>query len=259
MNKSKFLASLALLPFLAFAGLVEETLTLANGWNAVYIESTPANSDATAFWVSLPVTKASCYVSSVYSATAQLASDGASIIQKPVSHLVWDANDTANSTMGQVAGGCVYVVLATNDATKTFLGTPQIPRVTWQVSDGGFCTFAPVSVPAGQSVASSVYFGEGPCGETFAAKPYSVWGDDADAPKITPKDVFSRKPQVEGVTPWIVAHQAPLSMGFPRQEYQSGLLFPFPGDLPDPGIKPKSPSLAGKFFTTEPPGKPVLW
>ena len=198
MNKSKFLASLALLPFLAFAGLVEETLTLANGWNAVYIESTPANSDATAFWGSLPVTKASCYVSSVYSATAQLASDGASISQKPVSHLVWDANDTANSTMGQVAGGCVYVVLATNDATKTFLGTPQIPRVSWQVSDGGFCTFAPVSVPAGQSVASSVYFGEGPCGETFAAKPYSVWGDDADAPKITPKDVFSCKPQVEG-------------------------------------------------------------
>ena len=41
-------------------------------------------------------------------------------------------------------------------------------------------------------------------------------------------------------TSWPVAHQAPLSMGFPRQEYWSGLLFPFPGDLPDQGIKPKS-------------------
>ena len=56
-------------------------------------------------------------------------------------------------------------------------------------------------------------------------------------------------------TPWTVAHQAPLSMGFPSQEYWSGLPFPSPGDLPDLGIKPMSPALAGRFFTTEPPGK----
>ena len=43
-------------------------------------------------------------------------------------------------------------------------------------------------------------------------------------------------------TPWIVAHQAPLSMGFPRQEYWSGLPFPSPGDFPDPGIKHTSPA-----------------
>ena len=60
------------------------------------------------------------------------------------------------------------------------------------------------------------------------------------------------------VTPWTVTHQAPLSMGFPRQEYWSGLPFTSPGDLPDPGIKPESltsPALAGGFFTTEAPGK----
>ena len=45
------------------------------------------------------------------------------------------------------------------------------------------------------------------------------------------------------VTPWTVAYQAPLSMGFPRQEYWSGLPFPSPGDLPDPGIEPRSPAL----------------
>ena len=44
-------------------------------------------------------------------------------------------------------------------------------------------------------------------------------------------------------TPWAVAHQAPLSIGFSRQEYWSGLPFPFPGDIPGPGIKPKSPAL----------------
>ena len=54
--------------------------------------------------------------------------------------------------------------------------------------------------------------------------------------------------------PWAVARQAPLSMGFPSQEYWSGLPFPPPGDLPDPGIKPTSPPLAEGFFTTEPPG-----
>ena len=58
------------------------------------------------------------------------------------------------------------------------------------------------------------------------------------------------------VTPWTIAHQAPLSMGFPRQEYWSGLLFPSSGDLPDPGIKLMSPALAGEFFTAEPARKP---
>ena len=58
-------------------------------------------------------------------------------------------------------------------------------------------------------------------------------------------------------TLWTVARQAPLSMGFPRQDYWSGLPFPSPGDLPDPGVKLMSPALAGGFFTTEPPGKPL--
>ena len=49
--------------------------------------------------------------------------------------------------------------------------------------------------------------------------------------------------------------QAPLSVGFPRQEYWGGLPFSSPGDLPNPGIEPVSPALAGIFFTTEPPGK----
>ena len=57
-------------------------------------------------------------------------------------------------------------------------------------------------------------------------------------------------------TLWTVAHQAPLSMGFSRQEYWRGLPCPPPGDLPNPGIEPKSPALAGGFFTTEPPEKP---
>ena len=53
-------------------------------------------------------------------------------------------------------------------------------------------------------------------------------------------------------TPWTVALQAPLSLEFSRQEYWSGLPFLTPGDLPNPGMKPVSPALAGRFFTTTP-------
>ena len=59
-------------------------------------------------------------------------------------------------------------------------------------------------------------------------------------------------------TLWTIASQAPLSIGFSRQEYQSGLPWPFPGDLPDSGIEPMSlmsPALAGRVSTTAPPGK----
>ena len=61
-------------------------------------------------------------------------------------------------------------------------------------------------------------------------------------------------------TTWTnVAHKAPLSMGFSRQEYWNGLPFPSPGDLPDPGIKPGSPALQPDALTSEPPGKPKDW
>ena len=65
--------------------------------------------------------------------------------------------------------------------------------------------------------------------------------------------VLSSSVMSDSAIPWTVARQAPLSMGFSRQEYWSGLPFPPPGNLPDPGIEPRSlisPTLAGGFFTT---------
>ena len=59
--------------------------------------------------------------------------------------------------------------------------------------------------------------------------------------------------------PWTVVYQASLSMGFSRQEYWSGLPFHSPGDLPDPGIKPRSSALQSDTLPSEPPGKPVLF
>ena len=61
------------------------------------------------------------------------------------------------------------------------------------------------------------------------------------------------------VTPQTTGYQAPLSMGFPRQEYWNGLPFHSPGDLPNSGIEPTYPSLVDRFFTTEPPGSPTTY
>ena len=74
----------------------------------------------------------------------------------------------------------------------------------------------------------------------------------ACAQSLSPVQLFA--------TPWTVVLQAPLSMGLSKQEYWSGLLFPSPGDLTNPGMESPflvSPALAGGFFTTEPPGKPL--
>ena len=62
---------------------------------------------------------------------------------------------------------------------------------------------------------------------------------------------------VDFVIPWTVARQPPLSMGFPRQEYWTGLPFLSSGGLPNPGIELAFPALAGGFFIAEPPGKPA--
>ena len=62
----------------------------------------------------------------------------------------------------------------------------------------------------------------------------------------------------DSVTPWTVAHQALLSMGFSGQEHWSGLPFSSPGDLPDPGIESGSPALQADSLPTEPPGKPCV-
>ena len=59
-------------------------------------------------------------------------------------------------------------------------------------------------------------------------------------------------------TPWTIVYQAPPSMGFSRQEYWSGLLFPSPGELHNPGIEPGTPALQADALPSEPPGKPKL-
>ena len=69
---------------------------------------------------------------------------------------------------------------------------------------------------------------------------------------------FIRSVMSNSATPWTVACQAPLSVGFPRQEYWSELPFPSPGDLPNPGFEPVCPALQAFSLLSEPPGKPKI-
>ena len=103
------------------------------------------------------------------------------------------------------------------------------------LSRGGLCTHSQLCA-AGQPLPQPPFFGWKPhtyCGCHLVAK---------SCPTL--------------VTPWTVACQAPLSMGFSRQEYWSGLPFPSPGHLPDPGIELWSPALQVDSLPSEPPGKP---
>ena len=70
--------------------------------------------------------------------------------------------------------------------------------------------------------------------------------------------MLSHSVMSDSVTPWAAAQQAPLSWGFSRQEYWSGLPCLPLGDLPNPGIKPRSPALQADYLPSEPPGKPQL-
>ena len=81
-----------------------------------------------------------------------------------------------------------------------------------------------------------------------------------DVRQLTVKDTSEEVKSLSRVqlfaTPWTIAYQAPLSMGFSRQECWSGLPFPSPGDLPNPGIEPGSLALRADPLSSEPPGKP---
>ena len=193
-----FVSCLSLL-LSARGGHVAETLSLSAGWNAVYLESTPDASAPSDFFADIPqVVRVGCYEPSVYSSLAQIASDGTSIAQKPAAFLVWERGKDADSTLGEMLGGRVYLVYATAAAVKSFYGRPCCPQISWQKSEGGFATIAGVSIPAGETVSSLAYFGEGPLGADAAKKPHSVGGESAAAPAFTQMMSFRGSPTLQG-------------------------------------------------------------
>jgi hypothetical protein len=79
-------------------------MTLAKGWNAIYLESTPTNAACADFFAGAPVERVASYQSDAYSSTRQIADDGTEIAQKPLSYLVWVPGDETASTMSALVG-----------------------------------------------------------------------------------------------------------------------------------------------------------
>ena len=181
------------LSFEAVASHVSETMTLSQGWNAIYLESTPTNATCADFFAGSPVVRVGSYHSDAYSATRQLAEDGTEVVQKPVSYTVWVEDDADASTMDTLIGGRAYLVYATNSWEKTFLGVPSAPQMTWRVAsaDSGFMNLAGVSVAPDASVTPKAYFGEGPFGTAGTA--YKIYGPDSSAPKFQSMKLFNSK------------------------------------------------------------------
>ena len=170
--------------FEAAASHVSETMTLAKGWNAIYLESTPATATCADFFAGSPVMRVGSYHSDAYSTTRQLADDGTEVLQKPVSYTVWIADDATASTMDTLIGGRAYLVYATNGWTKTFLGVPSAPDQTWRsTSDASaIMNIAGVSAASDASVTPKAYFGEGPFGS--AGTVYKIGGTETSAPSF---------------------------------------------------------------------------
>jgi hypothetical protein len=173
-------------------------MTLANGWNAIYLESTPTNAACADFFVGAPVARVASYHSDAYSSTRQLADDGTEITQKPLSYYVWIPGDETASTMGVLVGGHVYMVYATNAWSKTFYGVPAAPRQTYRATSGdaGLMNLVGVSAGPDVSVAARKYFGEGPFG-TASGVAYKIGGAKTSAPSFLSLGVGS-SPKVQG-------------------------------------------------------------
>jgi len=203
MNKScKLAVSLLLLSLVSLpspAAHIRETMTLAKGWNAIYLESTPTNAACADFFAGAPVARVASYQSDAYSSTRQIADDGTTIDQKPLSYRVWVPGDETASTLTALRGGCVYLIYATDAWTKTdFLGVPAAPRQTWRATSGetGFMNLVGVSADANASVTARAYFGEGPFG-TASGTAYQIAGTKTAAPTFLSLGLAS-SPKVKG-------------------------------------------------------------
>ena len=170
----------------ASAAHISETMTLKNGWNAIYLESTPTNALCDAFFEGAPVKSVASYQSDAYSSTRQLADDGTEIAQKPLSYHVWVAGDDVASTLGALSGGHVYMIYATNAWSKTFVGVPSAPKQTWRATagDAGFMNLVGVSADTNASMTAKAYFGEGPFG-TANGIAYQIKGTKESEPTFS--------------------------------------------------------------------------
>lgn len=178
-----------------FAAHVRETLTLAKGWNAVYLESTPDTSDCDAFFKNVTAVRSvASYVSDAYDEVAQYDSEGREINQKPVSYLVWQRDGGLVNTLKSLVGGGCYLIFADEATTVSFYGTPCPPRFTWRKATAvdGYLNLVAPSLATGATVPANAYFKDGPAGTAAG-----VWqiGGTGTAPDLLPLG-FTKNPRL---------------------------------------------------------------
>ena len=233
MNKTNFLAVFLLLPVAASAAHISETMSLVNGWNAIYLESTPTNAVCAEFFAGAPVARVASYHSDAYSSTRQLADDGTEIAQKPLSYYVWVPGDETASTMSSLVGGRVYMVYATNAWSKTFLGVPAAPQQTYRAASGdaGFMNLVGVSADSEVTVTAKTYFGEGPF-STISGVAYQIGGVKTSAPTFLPMVIASSQKlhggkayalsaTKDGDWPGVIGFSGPASVAFGSGDFAS--------------------------------------
>ena len=166
---------------------VEETLTLAKGWNAVYIESTPTNSLCDDFFRGKPVVAAAAYRSAADADTAQYDTSGNDIVQAPIQFLQW-SSDQSTSALKSITGGSTYLIYAEQATTIEFIGVPAAPTMTWRKVSASetneFFNLAGVSTYT-QTIPILDYFGEGPFGWAKSGRVIcAVGGEDRNGPAL---------------------------------------------------------------------------
>ena len=172
-----------LLPQAAEAQYIQETMTLTNGWNAIYLESTPENPACSDFFKDMPVTKVMLYRGSAYAEGPWLDENGRDILQPPVFYNVWIRKKEEFSTLTSLVGGRCYLVFATAPvASKTFLGVPASPYVYWhQVSDTANDLMNIAGVSCQTNVSAATYFKGGPAN---CQKVYEICGTNDASPNV---------------------------------------------------------------------------
>ena len=181
----------------AEAAHIKETLTLAKGWNGVYLESTPDVASCAEFFKDLPVTKVMLYDGKGLDGAPLIDESGRDILQPPVYYTTWNAAAPDAGTLKSLVGGRCYLIYATEAATKEFAGVPQPPHAYWRATGAaeGPLNLVGVSRSASQKVTAKTYFGEG---LYDGGKVYVVGGTDQGNP--TMKQLLGTAPEVANGT-----------------------------------------------------------
>lgn len=191
------LAAAGLAALAARAQHVTQTITLANGWNAVYLEVTPDDPSPEAFMAAFPtVERIGCYLQDGDEQLRQVPDDGVARAGADLSfYVATRGGPKSGQTLGSLIGGSCYLIYTTGAARGAVRGVPALPRMRWRdTSDPDvLAPIVGVSALEGVQVAASKYFGEGPFGGTL----YTIAGTDPSAPAFLPI-LAQRKPQVAG-------------------------------------------------------------